>query len=204
VCVGSDQLVEISTERLRVRRRMDLAPGREGPLAAAGEPALGPAGTAMGRDGAGGAAACGPTWVIPSHDDARLYVACNRSDEVLEIDAGTLAVTRRFRGGKAPYNLAGTSDGRLLLATNKGDASVSVFDLDTGAEAARVEASRPVTHGVVVSPDDRYAFVSNEAVGATRGTVDVIDLERLERVASVEAHHQPGGIDFWKMEAAAR
>ena len=42
--------------------------------------------------------------------------------------------------------------------------------------------------------------MSNEAVGRTRGTVDVIDLEGKQRVASVEVQHQPGGIGFWKME----
>jgi hypothetical protein len=44
--------------------------------------------------------------------------------------------------------------------------------------------------------------VSNEAIGATRGTIDVIDLESLKVVASTEVHHQPGGIDFWRSEPA--
>ncbi len=72
----------------------------------------------------------------------------------------------------------------------------------TGAEAARLSTTRPVTHGVVISPDDRYAFVSNESIGAVPGTVDVIDLGSLERVASVEVRLQAGGIDFWRMENA--
>ena len=65
----------------------------------------------------------------------------------------------------------------------------------------RIRTSRPVTHGVAISPDDRYAFVSNESVGATRGTLDVIDLARAELVATAELHNQAGGISFWKMEA---
>lgn len=190
VCVADDQLVEVGVERLAVRRRLFLGPGREQVVMSA-QPATTPDGPR-----------CGPTWVVLSPDDRFLYVACNVHGDVLEIDAESLEITRRFPAGKGPYNLAATSDGRHLLATNKGGQSVSVFDLKKGTEAARIPTTQPITHGVVVSPDDRYAFVSNEAIGAVRGTVDVIDLRSLKRVASVEVHHQAGGIDFWKMEPA--
>jgi DNA-binding beta-propeller fold protein YncE len=167
VCVGDDHLVEISVERLKVRRAVKLTPGSERVLAGLGEASA----------VAGEGPVCGPTWATPSFDDAHVYVACNKYGEVLELDAEDLAVKRRFQAGKGPYNLDVTSDGRLLLATNKGAQSVSVFDLGTGEELARVPTTQPITHGVVVSSDDRYAFVSNEAIGATRGTIDVIDLE---------------------------
>ncbi len=192
VCVGDDHLVEISVERLKVRRAVKLTPGSERVLAGLGEAST----------GSGGSPVCGPTWATPSFDDANVYVACNKHGDVLELDAEDLTVKRRFQAGKGPYNLDVTSDGRLLLATNKGAQSVSIFDLGSGEELARVPTTRPITHGVVVSSDDRYAFVSNEAIGATRGTIDVIDLESLELVASTEVHHQPGGIDFWKSEPA--
>ena len=85
------------------------------------------------------------------------------------------------------------------MVTLKGNQAIAIYDLATGEET-RVETSRPVTHGVVVSPDGRYAFVSNEAVGATRGTLDVVDIAEGRLVASTELHYQPGGIGFWKME----
>ena len=192
VCVGDDHLVEISVERLKVRRAVKLTPGSERVLTELGEASAG------GGDGP----VCGPTWATPSFDDAHVYVACNKHGDVLELDAENLTVTRRFEAGKGPYNLDVTSDGRLILATNKGAQSVSIFDLGTGEELARVPTTQPISHGVVVSADDRYAFVSNEAIGATRGTIDVIDLETLELVASTEVHHQPGGIDFWRSEPA--
>ena len=40
---------------------------------------------------------------------------------------------------------------------------------------------RRVVHGVVVSADDRYAFVSVEGVAAEPGTVEVIDLDVARR-----------------------
>jgi DNA-binding beta-propeller fold protein YncE len=55
--------------------------------------------------------------------------------------------------------------------------------------------------GLVISPDDRYAFVTLEGVGSEPGTVDVIDLRAMARVASVDVGQQAGGIDFWKTEA---
>ncbi len=55
-------------------------------------------------------------------------------------------------------------------------------------------------HGAVVSPDDRYAFISVEGVGSEPGTVEVIDLNSLKTVATVDVGPQAAGIDFWKME----
>lgn len=185
-CVGSDQIVEISVAELAVTRRLLLTPGEERLLASLEQP----------REGA---ARCKPTWVAVSPEDRQLYVACNGNQEVLEIDAGELRITRRFPTGKGPYNLAVSPDGKYVVATLKGQASVAIIDRRSGEER-RVEASQPVTHGVVISPDSRYAFVSNEAIGSTPGTLDVIDLERAERVASTSLALQSGGIAFWKME----
>ena len=63
-----------------------------------------------------------------------------------------------------------------------------------------VPSSRRITHGVTVSPDTRFAFVSVEGVGGEPGTVDVIDLQTFERRASIDVGKQASEIDFWKME----
>ena len=188
-CMHSDQLVEFDLAALEVSRRFSLAPGREG--------ALDP------RDqGMGDSPVCSPTWAEPGAGelaDQVVYVACNRNDEILEIDTEDWRVSRRFSTGTAPYNLEVTSDGLLLVATLKGEQAVSVISLESGEELARLPTTQPITHGVAASPDGRYAFVSNEAIGATPGTLDVFDLAALERVASAELRYQPGGIDFWRM-----
>lgn len=195
VCMHSQQLVEIDTRSLEITGRMSLAPGHEAALELDDMGEMDAhAGHAMG----GSTATCSPTWVAPGRGaraNRFVYVPCNRNAEMLEIDVETDRVTRRFATGRAPYNADVTPDGRLLLATLKGEQAVAVFDLDEGREIVRVPTTRNITHGVAVSPDGRYAFVSNEAVGSTRSTVDVIDLERLEVVASAEVHHQAGGID---------
>jgi DNA-binding beta-propeller fold protein YncE len=146
-------------------------------------------------------ASCSPTWAQPSADGSRLFVACNKSNDIVEIDAAAWRMTRRWEAGNGVYNLAVTRDGKLLLGTNKRGQSVSVFDIATGKEVARIATQRKVVHGVVVSPDDRYAFISVEGIGAEPGTLEVIDLARRARVASVDLGQMAGGIDFWKMEA---
>jgi len=160
--------------------------------------------TSMGRMAGMADAVCSPTWAEPGAGalaDRVVYVACNRNDEILEIDAGDWTVRRRFATGAAPYNLDVTPDGSLLVATLKGEQAVAVISLESGEELARIATTQPITHGVVTSPDGRYAFVSNEAIGATPGTLDVFDLSALERVASAELRYQPGGIDFWRATA---
>jgi DNA-binding beta-propeller fold protein YncE len=129
-----------------------------------------------------------------------VFVACNKASDIAEIDAGTWTLTRRIPAGEGVYNLAVTHDGKLLLATNKRGQSVSVFDAGTGKELKRLPTKRKVVHGVVVSPDDRYAFVSVEGIGSEPGTVEVIDLGALTTVGTVDVGAMAAGIDVWKVQ----
>jgi DNA-binding beta-propeller fold protein YncE len=128
-----------------------------------------------------------------------VFVACNGSSEIVEIDSKEWKLVRRIPAGAGVYNLGITADGARLIATNRRDQSVSVYDVGSGKESGRVQTRRKVVHGVAVSPDDRYAFVSVEGIAADPGTVEVIDLRSLKIVASVDVPPQAGGIDFWKM-----
>jgi DNA-binding beta-propeller fold protein YncE len=139
---------------------------------------------------------CSPTWAQPAPDGASVWVACNKSSEIVEIDTKAWRLVRRLPAGDGVYNLAVTRDGSRLVATNKRGQSVSVFDVKSGKELARIPTTRRVTHGVAITTDDRYAFVSNEGVGSERSTVDIIDLATLKRVATVEVGQQAGGIDI--------
>jgi len=199
-CMMDDQLVEIDTRTFDVSRRFGLGKGREGPIAVTP--------MAEGDHGhhasARAAATCSPTWAQPSADGKQVYVACNKADEIVEIAQVSWTITRRFPTGRGPYNLAVTPDGRLLFATLKQGGSVQVFDLAAGTSMLQTKSSTTVTHGVAISPDSRYAFVSNEAVGAAPGKVDVYDLRALTRVASVNVGQQASGIAFWRMEPPSR
>jgi len=199
-CMMDDQLVELDATTFQVARRFSLARGKEGPVAA-GEHA-GHEGMAHDARTPMPPATCSPTWAQPSPDGRRVYVACNRADEVIEVDVSTWAITRRFTTGRGPYNLAVTADGALLVVTLKQGGAVQLFDLRTGQPVMTERSSTTVTHGIALSPDSRYAFISNEAVGAAPGKVDIYDLRARMRVADVAVGQQAGGIAFWKMEPA--
>lgn len=141
-----------------------------------------------------------PTWVIPHPTNNKVYVAGNGSDEILEVDLEKWEVTNRMPTGKAPYNVDISPDGKYMVATYKGAAETGVWDLKKGKELARVKNSRKVSHGVTISADSKYAFVSVEGIGGEPGTVDVIDIKKAEKVASVDMGKQAGGIIFWKQE----
>ncbi|MGH9459916.1 MAG: YncE family protein [Vicinamibacteria bacterium] len=187
-CMMDDTLVEIDAATFEVSRTFLVPP--------TGEPGL----EHHSAEHEDAMPVCSPTWAEPSSDGTSVYVACNQSNEIVEIDTRSWSVKRRLRAGEGVYNLARTGDGRLL-ATNKRGQSVSVFDLRTGRELVRIPIRRRVVHGVVVAPDDLYAFVSVEGVGTEPGTVEVVDLERLETVATVDVGAQAAGIAFWKMSA---
>jgi len=221
-CMMDDLLVEIDTATLKVSRHFLLTKGREvgmngSPLAPKTEhpamagmkgPQTSPNAKQMDMGGHGmeppkpGDVSCSPTWAQPSITGSSIFVACNKSDEIVEVDAAKWSVKRRIPARPGVYNLATTKDGTRLLATNKRDQSVSVVDLRTGRELARIPTRRKVLHGVVVSPDDRYAFVSVEGVGSEPGTVEIIDLARLKIVASLDVPEEAAGIEFLRTEPA--
>jgi DNA-binding beta-propeller fold protein YncE len=150
-----------------------------------------------------GSVTCSPTWAQPSVDGRTVWVACNKANDLVEIDVPSWTMRRRISAGDGIYNLAASPDGRLVVGTNKRGKSVSVIETASGRELARIATTRRVPSGVVISPDSRYAFVTQEGVGSEPGAVDVIDLNALSRVASVDLGQQAGGIDFWKSEAPA-
>jgi DNA-binding beta-propeller fold protein YncE len=193
-CMMDDQVVEIDAASFEISRRFSLATGREGPLPDSAVGMVGHEGHEMPKP------TCSPTWAQPSADGRKVYVACNRRDEIVEIDRAGWTVARRFATGRGPYNLAVTPDGKFLVSTLKQGGGVQVFDLADGRTVMQEKSSTTVTHGVVISPDSRYAFVSSEGVGANPGKVDAWDLRAFRLAGSVEVGQQAGGIAFWKVE----
>lgn len=202
VCMMDDVLVDIDATRFEVARHFSLGKGSEMGMTGAppqrGAPMTDHSGHGM-EPPKPGDVSCSPTWAQPSADGRTVWVACNRASEIVEIDVAQWAMRRRIPTGNGTYNLATTHDGALLIGTNKRGQSVSIHDAKTGAELARVATSTRVPSGLVVSPDDRYVFVTCEGVGSEPGAVDIIDLVRRTRVASVPVGQMAGGIDVWRM-----
>lgn len=197
-CMMNDLLVEVDAQRLTVTRMFNVAAGKEGPVPVPvpGEWVAG--GNLRGMEsmhhGPAMSSDCSPTWAQPSADGSAVYVACNKSGEIVGVDVAGWNLLRRWQTPPAPYNLAATPDGKLLVATQKGPGTITVWRLADAALLAEVPGTRRVASGVAVSGDSRYAFVTLEGIGGDPGTVDVIDLVSLKKVASVEMGKQAGGI----------
>jgi DNA-binding beta-propeller fold protein YncE len=199
-CMMDDLLVEIDAERMKLTRTFRLSAGKE-----QGFTGMTPREEMSGAhtEHAGmnmSASTCQPTWAQPSVDGKRVFVACNKSNEIVEVDGASWTLVKRIPARNGVYNLGVSPDGKLLVATNKRDASASVYDIESGKELARIPTKRKVVHGVTISPDSRYAFVTVEGMGQEPGTVEVIDLVAMKGVASVDTPPQAAGIDFWKIE----
>jgi len=194
-CMMDNMLVEIDTRKLKVTQQFALSKTAD------------TTSTAKHSSGHGmeppkpGDSSCAPTWAEPAVDGTSVYVACNSSSEIVEVNTNDWQVVRRIAARPGVYNLEATHDGQRLIATNKRDQSVSIYELKSGRELARLPTKRKVLHGVVVSPDDRYAFVSVEGIGSEPGTVEVIDLTALKTVATIDVPPTAAGIDFYKTEA---
>lgn len=201
-CMMDDMLVEIDTRSLKVSRHFLVTKNKEGGMA--GPPTMHTSSHSGMKDtGSHGSEApkpgdnsCSPTWAEPSADGASVFVACNASSEIVEINANTWAVVRRIPARAGVYNLDVTHDRQRLIATNKRDQSVSIYELKSGRELARVPTKRKVLHGVVVSADDRFAFVTVEGVGSEPGTVEIVDLSTLKTVTILDLPPGAAGIDL--------
>ncbi len=190
----SGELFEIDAARLKVNRVLNLDGKKEMAMEGMDHSNMDHSESGMTHS------ATKPTWVTPHPTNGNVYVAGNGIDEVLEVNLEKWEITNRFPTGKAPYNIDISPDGKLLVATYKGGAETGVWDLKKGKEVGRIKNTRRITHGVSISSDSKYAFVSVEGIGGEPGTMDVIDLKKFEKVASADLGKQAGGIIFWKME----
>ena len=141
-----------------------------------------------------------PTWVIPHPTKGLAYIAGNGSNEIIEVNLDSWMITNRIKAKKGPYNVEITPNGKYMIATLKGSGETAIWELENGSLIKIIKNSTSVPHGVAISNDSKYAFISVEGIGGEPGIVDVIDLKSLKLVDKVEVGKQAGGIAFWKKE----
>ncbi len=184
-----DELVEVDALRFEVSRRLKLGQDKSGHAAH--------------RAHAGHAGHAGPTiepsWVTPPTEGGLIYITALSGNEIIEVDTGAWKVLRRFPTPlPGPYNAAVGPDDRLLVVTYKKGDAVGFWDLETGAELARVKTTRRIPHGVAITSDGRFSLVTVEGVGGEPGVVEVYDNRARQRVAQVDIGKQAGGIAIWE------
>jgi DNA-binding beta-propeller fold protein YncE len=196
-CMDSDELLEIEVATLRITRRAPAGAGHDmAGMAGMDHGAVNHAGTppASAPAAAQPDNSCAPTFVSVSANDQTLYVACNHGNTLQVWDAATFQKTKEIPLGAGAYNVEPSPDGRWIIVTNKKAQSFSLVDAQSLTEVVRVATTKKIVHGVAYSPDGRYAFVSQESIGADSGAVDMFDLTSRKVVATLPVPAQPTGI----------
>jgi YVTN family beta-propeller protein len=136
-----------------------------------------------------------PTAVALSTEGKRLYVACAAPKSVVcELDAVSYRVLRSLPAGHTASGLALSPDGKRLYVCNRFNNDVSVIDLESGKETARVPAVREPL-GTAVTPDGRSVFVINHLPldradsGEVAAAVTVIDAATAEQGEGSNGSH---------------
>lgn len=214
-CMHSDELIELDVSSIDELRRVPVGTGHKPAAAApanphagheapaAGQPASVPAPAAHAPKAGAPSGECSPTFATLSPDDATIYVPCNYKDVVQVWDAATLTLRKEIPTGKGPYNAEPSPDGRWLLVTNKKDQSVSLIDTRELTEVARLRTTKKIVHGVAWSPDGKFAYVSQESIGADPGAVDAIEVATRKTVTTVPLPAQPTGISLRRLPTPA-
>ena len=125
-----------------------------------------------------------PQGVVVSPDSSSAYVANGLDSTVSVISASTHKVTQTLFAGSQPQELAITSDGTKLYASNHvSPGTVTLIDLANGGATQTITGLSPYPLGVALSPDGKQLWVAD-------GGIDVIDTTSNQVVTHISV---PGG-----------
>jgi YVTN family beta-propeller protein len=111
--------------------------------------------------------------VTPTRDGRLGFAAFGSGDGLAVIDLATQDVVKRLTLGSTPWRAYASGDGRRMIVPNNGDATVSIVDVGTLTEVARVEGAAEMT-GVNTGWFDTTAFVLSR--GERKAVI--VDLEQ--------------------------
>ena len=138
----------------------------------------------------------GPVQVGFAPDGQQAYVSLSAENKLGIIDTKTQRLIGKVAVGRTPIQMYATADGRQVYVANQGSSSepddrVSVIDPQTFSVVATLTTGKGA-HGVSISSDGAYVFVSN----IEAGTFSVIDTASRTVVASHKVGAGPNGISY--------
>src|SRR5574341_293747 len=136
----------------------------------------------------------GPAQVGFTPDGRLAFASLSQEDKVAVIDPAARKVIKKLIVGTVPIQVYATPDSRLLFVANQGTkkspgTTVSVINLES-LEVVKTIETGPGAHGVVVSSDGRYAYVTN----IYANSVSVIEVKDLQVVGTISVGRGPNGI----------
>lgn len=134
----------------------------------------------------------GEDWAL-TRDGKRLYVSMPLVNEVAMIDTATWKVITNIDAGYRPTRVVLQPDERYLWVGNDANDEGGVTAIDT---LKLTVAAKILTgtghHEIAVSPDDRFAFVTNQQ----DNTVSVLDVQQFRKVKDLSTGRSPIGITY--------
>ena len=138
----------------------------------------------------------GPVQVGFTADGKQAFVSLSGENKLAFIDTARQTVVGKVPVGRVPIQMYTTPDGRQVYVANQGsstqpDNRVSVVDPTTRKTLATITTGKGA-HGVAVSSDGAYVFVSN----IEDSTLSVIDATTRRVVATYRVGAGPNGVSF--------
>jgi YVTN family beta-propeller protein len=136
----------------------------------------------------------GEDWLL-TRDGEKLFVTLPLVNQVAVISTRTWKVTNYIDTGVKPTRIALQPDQQYVWVTNED--SVTVIDTAKLTVAAKIESGAG-RHDMVISNDNRFAFVSN----SESGTVSIIDVRTLARLHDVKVGPGPTSMSLSDLSKA--
>ena len=128
----------------------------------------------------------GEDWLL-TPDGEKLFVTLPLINQVAVVETRSWKVTNYIDTGLKPTRIVMQPDQHYLWVANEGkDGGVTVIDVANLKVAVNIPTG-PGQHDIVISNDNRFAFVSNQQ----GGTVSIVDIQKLEKLSDVKVGPGP-------------
>jgi YVTN family beta-propeller protein len=142
----------------------------------------------------------GEDWVL-TKDGEKLFVTLPLINQVAVIDTRSWVVQTYIDTGVKPTSITLQPDQKYVWVSHEGNqpsaSGVTVIDTDTLKVAAQFPTG-PGRHEIVVSSDNRFAFVSNRE----GTTVSIVDVQTLSKISDVKVGPNPVSLALSELSKA--
>jgi len=141
----------------------------------------------------------GEDWLL-TRDGEKLFVSLPAIDQVAVINSRSWLVETYIDAGIKPTRITIQPDQQYVWVANDGhdkEGGVAVIETATSKVAAKIPTGAG-QHDIVISSDNRFAFVSN----SESGTVSIIDIRKLEKLSDVKVGLAPSALALSELSKA--
>ncbi len=141
----------------------------------------------------------GEDWVL-TRDGEKLFVTLPLIDKVAVINTRSWQVETYIDTGIKPARITAQPDQQYIWVGNddsEKEGGVTVIDVTNLKVAAKISTGAG-KHDIVISNDNRFAFISN----SSSGTVSVIDIRKLEKLSDIKTGLQPASLAISELSKA--